>query len=308
VTDHHDAQHPQFEIRNPQSFGHSRRLSGAFPTALPSLFFLLPMIVVYELGTMIYATDYLHGTTHYIKARLMLLGFCEWFGAYGFLLPGSSWSGRCWVGTSCARTLGIGSRGFTASWPSSRCCCHAAAGFCADALASNASVCDASFGCTRSCRHAIRDGIIRERNGELRAEPSWQAQVVFSVGAGIYEELFFRLVGIALLHALLVDLLKLPEHWGAIAAVMLSAVAFALYHFSPGQEFGWGISASSPSPGSTWRCVSFARHRHRRRKPRGLRSDRGRPARAALNRPEARIHSCCGGRRFMVPAGGIVPI
>jgi len=61
---------------------------------------------------------------------------------------------------------------------------------------------------------------------------SWQAGMVFSIGAGIYEELLFRLIGIALLHMLFVDFLALPEKVGGAAAIGVSAVAFAMYHFN----------------------------------------------------------------------------
>lgn len=60
----------------------------------------------------------------------------------------------------------------------------------------------------------------------------WTVNAIFSIGAGIYEELVFRLIAIALLHAVFVDLLRLPDQWGALAAVFVSAVAFALYHFA----------------------------------------------------------------------------
>jgi len=69
---------------------------------------------------------------------------------------------------------------------------------------------------------------------------SWEQGVVLSIGAGIYEELLFRLIGIALLHALLVDLLALPEGWGSTLSVIGTAVLFAWYHFWHGQPFHWG--------------------------------------------------------------------
>lgn len=68
---------------------------------------------------------------------------------------------------------------------------------------------------------AGRDGLI----------PTWQAGVVLSVGAGIYEELLFRVIAIAMLHLVLVNLLTLRTHWGTIACVIFSATAFAFYHF-----------------------------------------------------------------------------
>lgn len=62
--------------------------------------------------------------------------------------------------------------------------------------------------------------------------PDWRSSLLISIGAGIYEELLFRLIGIALLHTLLRELLgfgKVTSAWGAI---LLSAMAFALYHYS----------------------------------------------------------------------------
>jgi membrane protease YdiL (CAAX protease family) len=68
------------------------------------------------------------------------------------------------------------------------------------------------------------------------APASWQAGMVFGIGAGIYEELLFRLIAIALIHAVLVDLLALPHRVGAAGAILLSSIAFALYHFPTWSE------------------------------------------------------------------------
>lgn len=69
---------------------------------------------------------------------------------------------------------------------------------------------------------------------------TWQVGMVFSIGAGIYEELLFRLIAIALLHMVLVDLLVLPKTYGAAGAILISAVAFSLYHFSDRDPFHLG--------------------------------------------------------------------
>ena len=72
----------------------------------------------------------------------------------------------------------------------------------------------------------------------------WRDFLVFSVGAGIYEELLFRLIGIALLHMLLVDVLALPEKHSGSATIVLTALAFALYHFvklDPNYRLGFVI-------------------------------------------------------------------
>jgi len=64
---------------------------------------------------------------------------------------------------------------------------------------------------------------------ELTARP-WQARLAISLGAGIYEELVFRLIGLAVLHIILRDLLRMPKLAAEVLAVLLTAVAFAFYH------------------------------------------------------------------------------
>ncbi len=56
-------------------------------------------------------------------------------------------------------------------------------------------------------------------------------QIALSLGAGVFEELVFRLMLIALIHMLVVDLLKAPQKSGAIAAILGSSVLFSVYHF-----------------------------------------------------------------------------
>jgi membrane protease YdiL (CAAX protease family) len=60
-------------------------------------------------------------------------------------------------------------------------------------------------------------------------------QLVFAVGAGLYEELVFRLLGLTLLHMVLVDFLDINDQWGTLIAVIVTTVAFALYHFIGGR-------------------------------------------------------------------------
>ncbi len=77
------------------------------------------------------------------------------------------------------------------------------------------------------------------------AELPWQTQVVLSVGAGIYEELLFRMVGIAVVHLLLVDVLRIRENIGTVCAVAISAIAFAAYHdLTPGAatSIDWSLA------------------------------------------------------------------
>ncbi|NBX36010.1 MAG: CPBP family intramembrane metalloprotease [Planctomycetes bacterium] len=55
-------------------------------------------------------------------------------------------------------------------------------------------------------------------------------KVAMSVGAGVYEELVFRMVVIALLHTIFVDLLRWKESWALGVSVAIAAALFTLYH------------------------------------------------------------------------------
>jgi len=70
-------------------------------------------------------------------------------------------------------------------------------------------------------------------------EPSFMAYMVTSIGAGIYEELVFRLFMIALLHTVFVDVIGLRRLHGAALAVVGAAALFAAYHFGARNPFTW---------------------------------------------------------------------
>lgn len=56
------------------------------------------------------------------------------------------------------------------------------------------------------------------------------SRVAISVGAGLYEELIFRMLLIAVLHTLLVDVVRASNGVGSTVAVVVSAACFAVYH------------------------------------------------------------------------------
>lgn len=67
-------------------------------------------------------------------------------------------------------------------------------------------------------------------------EMSLWSKFAISIGAGLYEELMFRMLLIAVLHTLLVDVLKASHHLGAAIAIIVSAALFTWYH-PLGQSF-----------------------------------------------------------------------
>jgi membrane protease YdiL (CAAX protease family) len=71
--------------------------------------------------------------------------------------------------------------------------------------------------------------------------------IVTGIGAGIYEELIFRLILIILLMMLFQDILRMGKDGAAIFAVLISAVLFSVHHhffyvnghFGRGEQFVW---------------------------------------------------------------------
>src|SRR5205085_8767891 len=59
----------------------------------------------------------------------------------------------------------------------------------------------------------------------------WQTDVMLSIGAGVYEELLFRLIAITLLSILLVDILEMKPTLAVPIIVITSAVLFSAYHY-----------------------------------------------------------------------------
>ncbi len=62
---------------------------------------------------------------------------------------------------------------------------------------------------------------------------TWFANLVLSIGAGIYEELLFRLVLIGLLTLAVIDMARVERNAGLITVVLISAALFAGAHHPP---------------------------------------------------------------------------
>lgn len=64
--------------------------------------------------------------------------------------------------------------------------------------------------------------------------------IIMSMGAGIYEELVFRLALFSLLSLLLTDGLRVPPGRAHLLVVVVSAILFSSYHYlSPTEHFQW---------------------------------------------------------------------
>jgi len=181
---------------------------------LQGLYFLLPILVVYEMGTLLYQRS---GALSQIKAESLLGHFFHLVGVTGVYLPGVIVVVVlvCWHVVRRRDPWRPDPQLLVVMWLE-------ALLYALPLLVFSAVL--------------FRQPAIQWVLAQVAAEGGisgrgWLGDVLLSMGAGIYEELLFRLIGIALLHMILVDLLALPEHWGAIGAVIGSAIGFAMYHF-----------------------------------------------------------------------------
>ncbi|MCC6580291.1 MAG: CPBP family intramembrane metalloprotease [Phycisphaeraceae bacterium] len=177
-------------------------------SALPlgSLLFLLPLIVLYEVGTRLYAFDPVHQTEQRIIAFNLLRDFFQLVGASGRYLPA------------------LAVVGILLSWHIAR----------NDPWRFSPS----TWGLMAAESFALAAPIMLLSVAAAHYVPlstgagaDWRTLTVLSLGAGIYEELVFRLIGFTLLSLLLLDLLRLPRTLGLIAMIVVPAVLFSLYHY-----------------------------------------------------------------------------
>ena len=189
---------------------------------LEILFFLLPLIVFYEVGLLVYLRG--SGVVLTNKAHEALLRIFEAFGLDGasLSLPALSLPGALLVVVLLTwqvlarqkwevdlRTVGLMALESVAL---------------ALPLLVFAQLIAQAFG-------AVAPAALGADAAEttLRKLPL-AGQVAIAMGAGLYEELIFRMTLIAVLHTAFVDALKWPERRSTILAVVLSAIAFAFYH------------------------------------------------------------------------------
>jgi hypothetical protein len=181
---------------------------------LTSLIFLLPLIVIYELGTQYFTAAAQQGHAQQIIAFMMMQRFFRLFGVHGQHLPAVA-----------IVTILL--------------CVHAFRNerwyFHFGTLAGMA---------VESVLLALPlIAIARElpRYFPLVAtHASRQDVVIMSLGAGVYEELVFRLALFSFLSIAFKDLLRLNSFWVHLGVVATSAFAFSAYHYlSPLEQFQW---------------------------------------------------------------------
>lgn len=201
------------------------------------LAFLAPLVIAYEIGAAAYLAGGAGGVAEDIRAHRLLADFFEAFGVGGFYLPGIAlvvvllvWqiiSGNPWRirrGTVGGMLL----ESIVWTFPLLVLAQLFAS---AQAPADDAPPLAASI-----IAQAPPGGAATLEDLPLAA------RATIAIGAGLYEELLFRLVAIAFLHLLLADALGVPSRWADILSIFGAAIAFAAYHDDPSNFFFYAVA------------------------------------------------------------------
>lgn len=180
---------------------------------LTSLVFLLPFIITYELGMRPNLTNPVH--LREIYAFKLMREFFQWFGATGRYMPAMAVVGIL-ITWHIARN-----DSWKIHWPS-------LVGMFFESVFLGIPLIFIA--------HAFAQYV------PLYASPTaaeiWQ-QIVLSLGAGIYEELVFRLCGLTLMSMMIMDVAKIRNFWGKLIVVLVPAILFSLYHYMGNEVFTW---------------------------------------------------------------------
>lgn len=183
------------------------------------LVFLLPLLAAYEIGSVLYLSDMKSGVMQSVRAYRLFDDFFQVFGLAGAALPGIALVTVLVVWHVLARdrwridgeTLaGMFIESFAWTLP---------------LLVLAATV--AHAGASTKLGFAAGDA---GRQSVSIAQLQLMARATISVGAGLYEEMLFRLVALAVLHFVLVDIIGLTHRWGYAIGILISALGFAFYH------------------------------------------------------------------------------
>lgn len=194
---------------------------------LHSFAFLLPLVVLYELGSIFYLHDLNAGMRTTVRAENLLRVFFDNLGVFGLLVPGLTvllvllvWHVVVKDRWQLKPMVMLGMYLEAALW--------ALPLLVLASILSHAH----SSGLSSAPSSSFVAAAMQTKSGLL--EMPWPARATVSLGAGIYEELVFRLAGLAITHAvfslILTNGLKLHDHWAKGLAIVVTAVAFAFYH------------------------------------------------------------------------------
>ncbi len=182
---------------------------------LSALAFVLPLVVLYELGTWYFTSDPVRHTEQRIIAFNLLQDFFRLFGASGRYLPAMAvvLILLCW---HIARRDPWSIRpGFIAAMVG-------------ESLVLSLPLVGIGFVATHYIDHYLPLFATGNRTASL---------LVLSLGAGIYEELVFRLIAFTCLSFVLVDLFGMKKVRAGVLMVVISGFLFSFYHYLGPEQF-----------------------------------------------------------------------
>jgi hypothetical protein len=187
---------------------------------LTALLFLAPMLVLYEVGTYFYASDWARHTETRVLAFNYVAQFMQWFGATGKYLPAFAVAAVL-LAWHAFRGDPWRLEGSTACWMAAECALLAAPLLALSNLIAHYVPLAAA--------PPVDPGLML-RSG-----------IVLALGAGIYEELVFRLFAFSAMNVILADLLRIGRKPACLLIVFSSAVLFSAYHYWSPQSppFRW---------------------------------------------------------------------
>jgi hypothetical protein len=187
---------------------------------LQCLVFLMPMVVAFEVGMALSHPNVPSGERPGLAAQQILHWFFSLFGATGVYLPGFALIAVLLVWHIASH------HPWKVAW-------HPLLGMAGESVLLAIPV-------------LLLNELIRD-SGPLQGAMAHQRASAFdnlllSIGAGIYEELVFRLIVISLLTLLLIDIGRLKQVPGVALAVILSSLMFAAHHYPPIGADTWSTS------------------------------------------------------------------
>lgn len=190
------------------------------------LAFLTPLIVAYEIGSALYLTDPASHTVDTIRAHRLMGEVFHAFGVGGLFLPGVLLAVVLLLWHVLTRD----------TWKIDL---RILPGMLAESVAWTLPLLVLWQIVARASARVGELAAAAGGTADPFAAMSLPARLTISVGAGLYEELLFRMLGVALLHFVFADLMRLRHTAAACAAVGVSAAAFAAYHLTPGEPIVW---------------------------------------------------------------------
>ena len=182
-----------------------------------SLIFLLPFVILYEVGTKLFAVDPVTLGEHRIIAFNLLSDFFHLFGATGKYLP----------------PLAV--VGILLSWHIARNDPWKIRPGTLTGMAVESVV----FALPLVVLGRVFIVFWQTHIPLMTGMGDWKSMIVLSIGAGIYEELIFRLIAFTVMNLILVDLLGMPKGRALLLMVVISSLAFSLYHYLGDEAFAW---------------------------------------------------------------------